>query len=122
MTPELKAAVERVENELSAVSDYGFVTAVVRQSDLRLILAALAEREWRPIETAPRDGTRFDVWDLGGWRDPECWHASAEDAAELNEPGFVGHLVYRMDNGELNIVHCATDWMPLPPPPQEGGE
>jgi hypothetical protein len=31
----------------------------------------------------------------------------------------LGHIVYRRDSGELDIVHCAEFWRPLPAPPVE---
>lgn len=59
---------------------------------------------WRPIETAPRDGTMILVgrWDQGlatvygdHWaEDPGCWY----DSSGLFEP---------------------THWMPLPEPPED---
>ena len=77
--------------------------------------------EWQPIETAPRDGTWFVIY---------C--AGEEDSYEIGryEPlmghDFVeaGRGLYRKVDKELyewtgfNNFHCATHWLPLPPPPK----
>jgi hypothetical protein len=64
---------------------------------------------WQPIETAPRDGTRVDLWtnygervadakwDKDGWRE---WSLGGFDSMEW----------VRLDG-------TPTHWMPLPPPP-----
>lgn len=74
--------------------------------------ARLAEREWRPIETAPRDGTRIMLWwgyfepymAPGRWNHVEgydkVWEGWEDDTPHI--PG----------NQE-----CITHWMPLPEPP-----
>lgn len=79
---------------------------------LRARVAELeAGRAWRPIETAPRDGTVFlalDVWTQSCcvvWFDDEArppliWHV--DDAAE----GFNHHADF------------FTHWMPLPSAPE----
>ena len=76
--------------------------ARARVEDVALVEALLAEREWQPIETAPRDGSwvlvheRQEVpmvarWYLGGWQ---------------NEDGY--------EPAECDITH----WQPLPAPPE----
>lgn len=60
------------------------------------------ERMWRPIETAPRDGTEILCWCPGiGERvlcfDAGCWVLAGGDYANDYEP---------------------THWMPLPPAPE----
>jgi hypothetical protein len=57
-----------------------------------------AEREWRPIETAPRDGTRVLIRYRGRWN---SWHIAD------------GHY----DRVDGWTVAYATHWLPLPEPP-----
>lgn len=72
---------------------------------------------WQPIETAPRDGYPiiFANWDamclLSGA--PHVWTARfVEAAGEWFECSFAAEN----QNGE------PTHWMPLPPPPSQGGQ
>jgi len=69
---------------------------------------------WRPIETAPKDGSSILLWD--GWRMQVC----AWDFDDLydREPK---HWVYGEAQGEYNVRETfddATHWMPLPAPPK----
>lgn len=77
--------------------------------------ASAAERsEWQPIETAPKDETwlilLFDYRDepvvcAGFWSEDGGWYGSEADSNQLRGPD---------NNGP-------THWMPLPPPPNDGG-
>lgn len=71
------------------------------------------EPEWRPIETAPRDGTEVDLWD-GKRRRTDChfhcgewlqWNTSSVD----DEPSWI-------------IISNPTHWQPQPPPPPTTGD
>lgn len=69
--------------------------------------------KWRPMETAPKDGTHFLAWILGF---DECdypvlvrWHIQQEDwiIADFIAAEFAGD--------DIGLSH----WMPLPKPPKE---
>jgi hypothetical protein len=66
---------------------------------------------WQPLVTAPRDGSRLDVWTENGVRYIDVfWHVG---------PAFPkGAFVY-YDNSlaDLIDVEDATHWMPPPRPP-----
>ena len=64
------------------------------------IAALVAERAWRPIETAPRDGTMFLGMDSYSEHERVRW----EDGRFEDCYG-----------GEWSLVY----WQPLPPPPSE---
>ena len=72
---------------------------------------------WQPIETAPKDGTRVDLWAAErerymSERVTDCWfmygqwmhHRTIYDEATVDD---------------LAPLYNVTHWMPLPPPPQE---
>lgn len=72
-------------------------------------------REWKPIETAPKDGTPILAW---------CVHENAKFCKDPIAEGFKfmviaywttfnkGGWVWHGGNGTF------THWMPLPPPPE----
>lgn len=67
---------------------------------------------WRPIESAPKDGTEIDIWDdVLKRRRPDChWHCGkwlrwASNSID-DEPRWIP-------------VPGATHWQPLPPPPKD---
>jgi hypothetical protein len=70
--------------------------------------------DWRPIETAPKDGTWVDLWCIDkhgeGWRVVNChWTLKGPDLQAGDWAGpFVG----------INAPHRAIAWMPLPEPPK----
>lgn len=59
---------------------------------LRQLRAAGVLPQWQPIETAPKDGTVFDIWVAGAGRIVNVKHARA--------------------------YHGATHWQPRPEAPQ----
>jgi hypothetical protein len=74
--------------------------------------------EWQPIETAPKDGARIDIWvewtsktGVRGKRIPNCyWHRKA-NAWKTDCYYKDGWCHWR---GEK-----PTHWMPLPEPPED---
>lgn len=68
-------------------------------------------REWKPIESAPKDGTEIDLWIVDPlmpmeFREPNCWWR-ADAGRWMQMSGWV-------DTGPC----YATHWMPLPEPPK----
>lgn len=77
--------------------------------EIEKLTAALAEREWREMETAPTNGQSVLLF---------CPRARDYGYARIR-------LTWRKDGlwqGANNTLWPPTHWMPLPPPPQEGGE
>ena len=85
-------------------------------------------QEWRPIETAPKDGTDMLVMDnhapgLPSGTADECWAGNTAVAAFWREEGEGledGEWVCYMDRIIDPGLHFKpTHWMPLPAPPRE---
>jgi len=69
--------------------------------------------EWQPLETAPRDGSKVDVWTENGLRYIDVfWYRGPA----FPDGAFVYHDSYLRDYID---VDDATHWMrpPAPPPP-----
>lgn len=89
------------------------------QESTKQSIETTGRSEWRPIETAPKDGTVIDVW-LGD--------ADDSDIAFYCTPGtrrsagwHWKHEKFRPTAG-LNILNTwvlPTHWMPLPEPPND---
>lgn len=62
---------------------------------------------WRPIATAPRDGTPVDIWGVHG-----CRRADAEWS--VNDEWWV------TSDGEYISDSGVTHWMPIPDGPTQG--
>lgn len=69
----------------------------------------MADLTWKPIDSAPRDGTRFDVWvqpDRRGYRVTDCWFR--EDGMLMHSGG----VAYKRPT-------WPTHYMGRPRPPEE---
>ena len=86
-----------------------------RYETLRAALSAALAAAWRPIEEAPKDGTRILIWfvhaNAAYSKDPvgEGWEAVHEACwIDHNGGGWTWH----------GLCGVATKWMPLPSPPK----
>ena len=77
------------------------------------------EAEWRPIETAPRDGSVVFLC-RDGWRFTGCWSCNIEEwvagcwSCNIEE-WVAAKKTYQL----LSPYEVPTHWRPLPPPPKE---
>jgi hypothetical protein len=76
------------------------------------ILASLPspEGEWQPIASAPKDGTRIDIWA----------HWPEHDRRERTTDAYWNGRCWQLGQyNEMQFVHrpAATHWRPLPAPP-----
>jgi len=112
-TQEALDLVDRVENMLL---EYGPCSAAL------IIQAALDkaredEPQWKPIETAPKDGTWFMGW-YAGLDDPEpfCWVSDDDEYAPYvgwaEASRTWGGTLY---DGYNEAPFPPTHWAPLPP-------
>jgi hypothetical protein len=81
---------------------------MVAADELRRLHALCDEVVWRPIETAPKDGSLILVWDGRGYG-VAFW---GRCGSPMNRLAWIG--------GHCKIDHIdqPTRWMPLPEPPK----
>lgn len=111
MTPELQAIIARHEARLKSCGD----KLMNAERDLSVVLGVLA---WRPIETAPKDGSRVIIWDgapyIAKW---------AEEANDYQFTSYPGWQIFDCDDGFYSIASKSpTHWMPLPADPVDPGQ
>ncbi|MDH0740921.1 hypothetical protein [Stenotrophomonas maltophilia] len=142
---EMAAALERIA--AGALGDYEGVESdelhVLRCAKL---LRELASRTWRPISSAPKDGTRVDLWLVNHknegrrvtdaywnehgqsrtWRDGNwievdapCWYAFARRFDYVDEESFCETPRVFVDHPRVMswVFDLATHWMPRPDAP-----
>jgi Lar family restriction alleviation protein len=71
---------------------------------------------WRDIATAPRDGTRVDLW--GYWPEHDVWRREVD---AVWSDGKHDWKVGRFYSRQLVQPPTFTHWMPLPSSPSEPG-
>jgi hypothetical protein len=109
----MRAAFDRMaagESEEEVMRDFGYE----RRANLSTELG-----EWRPIATAPRDGTHIYVGNFNnnepgyGWYDGKWIYA--QTVAHWFENGFYPSCCEKDCDLPISVTH----WMPLPKPPNE---
>ena len=95
-----------IQNGASPFSEPEIVYA--RKTDLEELARLRKEREWQPIETAPKDGSAFLAWEDGDRGPFKCWWHTDWPRAEA----------YWMDNQDSEPE--PTHWQPLPARPEQG--
>jgi hypothetical protein len=76
---------------------------------------------WRPIETAPKDGSYIDLWAHGMRQTDCCWGLPQHCCGEAGR--YCDDEWHGMDNGWVDstfnvMVENPTHWMPLPEAPR----
>lgn len=66
--------------------------------------------EWQPLETAPRDGTKIDLWHPTNGRFVNAFWC--KQTYTLHEP-------WGWSSQQLGRITGVTHWMPLPRPPHD---
>lgn len=108
--------------KIQANAESHFTSEMALREAAAALSDLLAEREWRPIETAPRDGTRF--WGNDGDDAIAMFWHSGFDAFVSSYSTMVLHGGFTFEDGSTErnhhpTVHTPSAWMPLPPPPAE---
>ena len=80
--------------------------------DCRTLLTAIQEQDWKPIETAPKDGTIIDLYFKKGGRQPNCFYGRNgwyyDEVRETLSANFY--------TDDVNPIY----WRPLPTLPNTG--
>lgn len=96
-------------------------------AELRAAIAAMGGAGWRPIETAPRDGTVIDVWVDDDRHTNVYWGRPAHSCGEYGDycdccPRYDAWVCadtnYYLTGDEGYACDEPTHWMPLPPTPE----
>jgi hypothetical protein len=88
--------------------------------DLCIEAASLIPQGWRPIETAPKDGTEIDIWAIpDGGGEPRRYIDVSWRTEETTAAGAISFWQqYSRIRGKHCWVHARpTHWMPSPAAP-----
>lgn len=99
---------EMITDANKAYTDIDPLGGPLDRAALQAALTAALAKAWRPVEIAPH-GRRV----LLGWRD---WR----DGAWCMEVGCASHGRRTEAGSSVSSHGSATDWMPLPEPPEDG--
>lgn len=72
---------------------------------------------WQPIETAPKDGTRVEVYGVNFRR--HCFGIGYYvSGAPFDEEGWIAHVSYALPQNDVAGIMYPTHWRPLAVPPK----
>lgn len=109
---QITRAMEQAENDGWSVYWCALSSAEDEIAALRYRIRELeAEREWKPIETAPKDGTRI----LGAYRDGDGWIHLETFYVDDSDNGVIGWFVQGYAQGEQCGDLIPSYWAALPP-------
>ena len=78
--------------------------------------------DWQPIENAPKDGTEIM---LCRYTDRNLYFVSIGTfgTARMQDDGYIANAGKPtwLQYNKIHIAPTPTHWMPLPPPPKQGG-
>lgn len=112
---KLQDAVKAVE---AAITCNGVGTRAIEQiladDAIKALRSLPTDDGWQPIATAPRDGTRIDIWD------PDCGGIRVADAYWSGGQKSGGWHAPNQDYDGMDGLYAKdgpTHWRPLPAPP-----
>lgn len=82
-------------------------------ADLAALLDYVEGMEWRPIESAPRDGVTFLAF--GAFKGNNYWATVSYEESKAGGPNWCWH--YEPESSCTAHRDAFTHWLPLPPPP-----
>jgi len=96
--------------------------------EIDALRAELQARQWRPIETAPKDGTEILAWrdDCGqfiaSYTSPSAFPLTQAELDQTDEETLFAEDWFTQWPQALRLEgsECPTAWMPLPPAPPQG--
>jgi hypothetical protein len=132
-----KVAVQSAIHEIYTTQEPGFINCrdSIATAAIEAYNAAMGEaREWKPIETAPKDGTHILLYappgqtaepriTLGCWLALERGEYLGDCGGECRCPEYDDPPEPYWDSfdGGFNSEFPPTHWMPCPQPPKDNG-
>lgn len=109
---------DRLEEAIKASRELAMPQVALSMTDAFTVLQALRSQPsvegWRPIETAPKDGTLIMTW---------CVHANAEFCDDAVAEGYAGPVIAKWIDHHgggftwHGLAGTHTHWQPLPAAP-----
>ncbi len=104
---------------VAAVNSHATLTAE-RDAALSELEKLRAEAEWRPIESAPKDGTPISITTPYSFGDDGKMHGGVPVVAVWTVTKiFTGWALPDLSGAYGYLTSAATHWLPLPSPPKD---